>query len=93
MRITAPTPDDPLSNVLFVTNDGRRAALHIGRYKTSKSKGHQKIVLDEFDYFTHHLYIFLTKHRPMLLQPTAAFRTQKGDPSRTTTALLAGTDS
>ena len=60
MRITAPTPHDPLSNVLFITNDVCRAALHIGRYKTSNSK------------VISHLYI-LTKHRPLLLQLTAAW--------------------
>ena len=72
IRTTAPTPADAASNVLYIARDGRRGALYIGLYKTSKNKGPQKIMLDAFDYFVHHLYVYLTKHLPLLLAQQTA---------------------
>ena len=67
LRLVPPTPDDKTNNILFLSEDGRQAAIYIGSHKTSKSKGCQKISLDEFDYFIHHIHRYITKHRPLLI--------------------------
>ena len=67
MRPTAPTPENRKSNVLFITDEGDRASLYLGQFKTSKTRGAQKISLDELDYFLRHIHRYLTKHRPRLL--------------------------
>ena len=63
--IKAKCEDDKSLNILFLSDDGRQAAIYIGSHKTSKLKGCQKISLNEF--FIHHINRYITKHSPLLL--------------------------
>ena len=67
LRPTASTPENKKSNVLFITDEGDRAALYLESFKTSKTRGAQKISLDDLGYFLRHVHRYLTKHRPRLL--------------------------
>ena len=67
LRPTAPIPENKKLNIVFITDEVDRAAMYLGSFKTSKTRGAQNISLDELNYFLRHIHRYLTKHRPRLL--------------------------